>query len=128
MISTYHSTNIIGTDKKHYLTKEKIIRPQCVIDYNITMGAVGKVDQILYSLNSTRKCLKWYSNFFFHLLDLAVYNTFTLYKHQTGRNLSLAKFHSHLIKQILRQYLVDRTPKCKSIDGNPKDLPFRVIQ
>lgn len=92
MISTYHCPNMMDTNKIHYLTKEKIIKPQCIIDYNNTMGAIDKVDQILYTLNFTRKSLKWYKKFFFHLFDLAVYNTFILYNYVTGRNLSLVNF------------------------------------
>jgi len=58
MISTYHYLNMIETNKIHYLTKEKIIQLQCIIDYNNTMETVDKVDQILYTLNSIRKMLK----------------------------------------------------------------------
>lgn len=128
MISICHFPNMSDTNKIHYLTKEKIIKPQCVIDYNKTMGAVDKVDQILCNLNSTRKCLKWYKKFFFHLLDLAIYNTFILYKYVTGRNLSFSKFHLHLIKQILHKYCSNRIHECKSKGGNPNNQPFRLIQ
>ncbi|XP_017884089.1 piggyBac transposable element-derived protein 4-like [Ceratina calcarata] len=60
MISTYHCPNMIETDKINYVTKEKIVKSQCILDYNKTMGTVDKVDQVLYILNSTRKSLKYY--------------------------------------------------------------------
>ncbi|XP_043524386.1 piggyBac transposable element-derived protein 4-like [Frieseomelitta varia] len=96
MISTYHCLNTP--------TEEKIIKPQCIIDYNNTMRVVDKVDQILCTLNSTCKSLKWYKKFFFHVFDLAVYNTFILYNYVTETNLSFSKFHLYLIKQILLKY------------------------
>ncbi|XP_043524705.1 piggyBac transposable element-derived protein 4-like [Frieseomelitta varia] len=128
MISTYHCPNMIDTNKIHYQTKEKIIKPQCIIDYNKTMRAVDKVDQILYTLNYTRKGLEWYKKFFFHLFDLAVYNTFILYNCVTGRNLSFSKFHLYLIKQILRKYSSGRTHTCKSKGKSIDNEPFRLTQ
>lgn len=77
MISTYHCSNMIDTNKIHYLTEEKIIKLQCIIDYNNTMGVVDKIDQICYSLNSSRKSLKW------HIIHIFYY-----------------KFHLYLIKYI----------------------------
>ncbi|KAK1125280.1 hypothetical protein K0M31_020471 [Melipona bicolor] len=120
MISTYHCPNMINTNKIYYPTKEKIIKPQCIIDYSNTMRAVDKVDQMLYTLNSTRKNLKWYKKFFFHLFDLAVYNTFILYNYVTGRNLSFSKFHLYLIKEILLKY-----NSSKSTDNGPFRLTER---
>lgn len=128
MISTYHCPNMIDTKKIHYRTKEKIIKPQCIIDYNNTMGTVDKVDQILYSLNSTRKSVKWYKKFFFHLFDLAVYNTFILYNYVTGRNLSFSKFHLYLIKQVLQKYSSGSPHTSKSKGKSSDNEPFRLTQ
>lgn len=61
-----------------------------------------------------------------YLYTIYVYNTFTLYKYITGKNLSFPKFHLYLIEQILRKYLADR-PTHKSIGGNSNNLPFWLI-
>ena len=127
MISTYHCPNMIETDKINYVTKEKIVKPQCILDYNKTMGTVDKVDQVLHTLNSTRKSLKWYKKFFFHLFDLAVYNTFILYNYVTGRNLTFHQFHLNLIKQILRKYL-DGINGYKLRGRDTNNEPFRLTQ
>jgi len=66
----------------------------------IMIGAVDKIDMILNSVNSIKKCLKWYKQYFFHLMDLAIYNTYILYKNVFRRNLSFASFHLKLIKEI----------------------------
>jgi len=34
MISTYHYPNVIERNKIHYLSKEKITKPQYIIEYN----------------------------------------------------------------------------------------------
>jgi len=105
------------------MTKEKMIKPQYIIDYNNTMDVVDKVD-FLYILNSARKSLKWYKKVFFHLLDLAVYNTFVLYNRVTERNLFFANFHLCLIKQIFKKYHSNRTNVIKVKDKNTEDEPF----
>ncbi|XP_017792764.1 PREDICTED: piggyBac transposable element-derived protein 4-like [Habropoda laboriosa] len=35
---------------------------------------------IVNSINTVRKTLKWYKKFFFHMLDLSIYNAYILYK------------------------------------------------
>lgn len=125
MISTYHCHNMIETDKINYVTKEKIVKPQCILDYNKTMGTIDKVDQVLYTLNSTRKSFKWYKKFFVHIFDLAVYNTFILHNNVTGRNVTFHKFHLNLIKRISRKYL-DEINGYKLRGRDPNNEPFRL--
>lgn len=84
MLSTVHIARLIETEKRNYRTGLKKNKPSCVVDYNSNMGAVDKVYVILSTLNSTRKTIKWYKKFFFHLLDLAIYNAYILYQNSTG--------------------------------------------
>lgn len=128
MISAYHCPNVIDTNKIHILTKETIIKPRCIIGYNNIIGAVDKVDQILCSLNFTRRNLKWYKKFFFHLFDLAVYNIFVLFNYVTERSLSFSTFHLYLIKQILQKYSSGRTHTHKSKGKSTDNESFHLTQ
>jgi hypothetical protein len=80
------------------------MKPNCIIDYNNSMGSVDKVDMILNTINSVRKSLKWYKKYFFHLLDLGIYNSYVAYQEITGKKLSFPDFHLKLIKEILNNY------------------------
>ena len=61
-------------------------KPVCVLDYNNSIGAIDKADMVISTVNSTRKTLKWYRKFFFHLLDICVWNAYCLYKHKIQKN------------------------------------------
>ncbi|KAI4473362.1 hypothetical protein M0804_015378 [Polistes exclamans] len=102
MISTMHTAQF-----KTLITHggAKVIhKPVCVLDYNNSMGAVDKADMVISTVNSTHKSLKWYRKFFFHLVDICVWNAYCLYKHKTKQPISMAKFHLQLIKEILEKY------------------------
>lgn len=84
---------------------ERVIQKSvCVLDYNSSMGAVDKTDMVISTVNSTRNSLKWYRKFFFHLLDICVWNAYCLYKHKMKRPICMAKFQLQLIREILGKY------------------------
>ncbi|CAD1473806.1 unnamed protein product, partial [Heterotrigona itama] len=101
MLSSYHSAEY--TETKRNDVKTPILKPSVIVDYNRVMGAVDKTDMILNSINTVRKTktLKWYKKFFFHMLDLSIYNAYILYKITSKKNITLAKFHLRLIREIL---------------------------
>ncbi|CAK9834553.1 PiggyBac transposable element-derived protein 4 [Anthophora retusa] len=114
MLSTMH-TSEFGTIIKHGGTKV-IRKPVCVLDYNNSMGAVDKADMVISTVNSTRKTLKWYRKFFFHLLDICVWNAYCLYKDKMKEPISMAKFQLQLIREILGKY--HQATKRQPLTGN----------
>lgn len=102
MISSMHTTDFAIASK--YEGQCSVQKPVCVIDYNKSMGIVDKVDMVISTVNTTRKSLKWYRKFFFHLIDICVWNAYCLYKYKRGEIISMAKFHLALIKQIIKKY------------------------
>ena len=46
VLSTVHTANMSATRKVDHLTGERKIKPDCVLDYNLKMGAVDKADMI----------------------------------------------------------------------------------
>ena len=117
MLSTFHTEEFVDT-KIHYRTKEMIIKPKCVVDYNRSMGAVDKTDMIISTIHSQRKNLKWYKKYFFHLLDICIWNAYCLYKLKSGKYISMAKFHLELIRQILRRYHSSKATKDVNKSGH----------
>jgi len=57
----------------------KAIKPQIVMDYNHHMGYVDKGDRIANSYSISRCTFKWMKKLFFHLLDLAILNSYILH-------------------------------------------------
>ncbi|CAK9823997.1 PiggyBac transposable element-derived protein 4 [Anthophora retusa] len=61
MLSSAHEPKMIESGQRNYLTGVLTkLKPECVADYNIKMGSVDHVDMVLSTINSYRKCLKWY--------------------------------------------------------------------
>lgn len=76
VLSSCHSAEYVETKKSDVKTGVPILKPNVIVDYNRIMGAIDKTDMILNSINTIEKTLKWYKNFFFHILDLSIYNTY----------------------------------------------------
>jgi len=57
----------------------KAIKLQIVLDYNHHMDCVDKGDRMANSYSISRRTFKWTKKLFFHLLDLAVLNSYILH-------------------------------------------------
>ena len=60
--------------------KRDVPQPGVVANYNKYMNAVDRSDQILDTNTVHRKCLRWWRTLFFHLIDIAVVNSFILFQ------------------------------------------------
>lgn len=60
LLSTIHSTNVVLSQNVNLHTRDQIMKPECVIDYNVNMRLVDKSDAMISSVEFARKTLKWY--------------------------------------------------------------------
>lgn len=128
MLTTVHKNEIKDTGKINFTTGESIVKPSCIVDYNLKMGAVDKADMIISFSLTARKSIKWYKKFFMHLMDLAVLNAYTLFLMRTGAKPHLAKFRLELVRQIIENHATDRKNRRggrPSSDNNPLRLTER---
>ena len=60
---------------------ERLVKqPKIFKTYNMKMNAVDRSDQILSAFSTRRKCVRWWKTLFFHLIDIAVVNSFILFQ------------------------------------------------
>jgi len=59
-----------------------------VADYNRHMGHVDNVDRMANSYTASRRTGKWTKKLFFHLLDLAIVNSYILLSSCDGKKIS----------------------------------------
>ena len=63
-----------------------VYQPKTVSNYNKYMNAVDRSDQILATNNVLHKCMRWWKTLFFHLIDIAVVNSYILFKKHQAKN------------------------------------------
>lgn len=125
LLSTFHTSEIVTTDKKDPKTKEYRRKPKCVIDYNGNMGAVDRTDMLQSSIESVRKSVKWYKKVFLHIIDMTLLNAHAVYKMKTGSNIPIANFQLSLVKEIFEKYHVEK-PRHTTRKTNDEDSPLRL--
>ena len=54
-------------------------KPEIILHYNQTKGAVDTLDKLLRTYSCERKCRRWPQIFFGNLVDIAAYNAFVIY-------------------------------------------------
>jgi hypothetical protein len=79
----------------------KAINPLIVVDYNRHMGYVDKGDRMTNSYSISRRTFKWTKKLFFHLLDLAILNSYILHFSCGDEKISHRDFRFTLVRSIL---------------------------
>lgn len=123
-LSTKFGDDLINTTKLDN-NGIPIKKPTCVVNYNQCMGSIDKTDMLLSSVECVRKTCKWYKKIFFHLINLSLLNSYSIYKTVTGENLPLANFQLEVIRQMVEKY----SSKVKSPNKSRTqavDQPFRL--
>jgi hypothetical protein len=96
-------------------------KPKSVLWYNKNMGGVDYIDKQLSAYKFTRKSIKWYKKFAFHLIELTVHNSYLVYKHfHPGKKTTFKDFILALVEEILEKNRVNRKRKIQepSQDGS----------
>ena len=107
-----------------------VSQPRAISNYNKYMNAVDRSDQILATNNVNRKCMRWWKTLFFHLIDIAVVNSFLLFKeHQTKfpdnvdlhrpSHFSLSDFREEIVRQLCNLPECDVPPVLSSVKPAP---------
>lgn len=114
LMSTLHNDRAVSTrdDKK----------PEMILEYNATKGAVDTLDQLVNTYTCKRKTNRWPLIIFYNILDISAYNAFVLWtainpgwheKKLTKRRLFLEELGMSLIKYNL----VNRTHMPRTVES-----------
>ena len=60
--------------------KQQVARPEVFRDYNKNMGGVDLSDQLIGKYNVLRKVNRWWRTLFFHMIDIAVINSYIMFR------------------------------------------------
>lgn len=78
-------TTLLTDGKSTVVTDKPIVKPTCIIEYNKNMGSLDKTDMMLSSVNCLRKSVQWYKKIAFHIVNLYLLNSHTMYKNVTRK-------------------------------------------
>ena len=113
MITTIHdnatTVPIERTEKKKDKGKTKyskviVNKPSAIVDYNKYMGGVDHFDQMIKYYEFIQKSQKWTRKMIFYLIQMAIHNSFVLYKKYSSspKKLDLLGFQKSYIYQPFR--------------------------
>lgn len=105
LLSTVYDTNPVVTGKSHWQTKEPIMKPNLMHNYNKYMGGVDYNDQLLQYTAYDRRALKWWKKVAFRMLNICMTNAYILFSlwldATTGKKITHVKYRQNVIKQLL---------------------------
>ncbi|KAM3936782.1 LOW QUALITY PROTEIN: piggyBac transposable element-derived protein 4-like [Leptodactylus fuscus] len=72
LMSTMHHDNAVSDREDR--------KPDIILDYNATKGAVDTLDQVISTYTCKRKTNRWPMILFYNILDVSAYNAFVLWR------------------------------------------------
>lgn len=89
----------------------QVQQPKAIHDYNHFMNGVDRSDQLMTNNNVLRKTMKWWKTLFFHMVDIAVVNSYILFQlHRSEhpddallnrpKKYALAEYREELVRQL----------------------------
>ncbi|XP_044133452.1 piggyBac transposable element-derived protein 4-like [Bufo gargarizans] len=82
MLSTIHTEATVPVRERGSTTDKQ--KPTCILEYNKYMGGTDLSDQVLKPYEVMRKSYVWYKKLSIYLLQMAMYNSYVLYKKSGG--------------------------------------------
>lgn len=105
LLSTQHHTNSISEREDR--------KPDIILMYNSTKGAVDTVDQSVHTYSCARQTRRWPNKILFNILDVACLNSFLLWKvshpdWNRNKNFKRRLFLIELSKSLMREQMQAR--------------------
>jgi hypothetical protein len=119
-----------NTKKRGVFTELTLPQPFAIHEYNQYMNGVDRSDQMLACHNVSKKCRRWWKTLFFHLIDIAVVNSFILFQRYRAENpdvealsrsnrYAILDFREALVRQILQFEEFDDAPAFEACAPGP---------
>ena len=106
-------------------TKSNIPCHQSFVNYNMYMGGVDRGDQLRGYYKCAIKTRKWYKYLFYFLFDVAITNSYILYKHYSQNTYlkNIKSFQLQLANERIGDYCTQKHPG--RVSSSVTTLPVR---
>lgn len=102
MLSTNGNNLTTIVERKNRSGVEQVTKPTVIVDYTSKMGGVDRSDHYISSYGFVTKSLKWWRKLYFWLLEVALVNSFLLYKDYCSRNNLVTPSHKTFRKMVIK--------------------------
>lgn len=120
-------TNNMTSVPSKWPNKPPTQKPNVIIDYIKHMGGVDRSDHYISSYQFLRRTKKWYRKYFFWLLEVAIINSYLLYKSvqlkEAKKPLSHIEFRRCLVRSLVAERVTNKQTqkrKGRPIEGPPE--------
>ena len=96
-LTTAYHPSMIDIANRRQQEKRKPIE---IVNYNQNMSGVDRADQMMSYYSCPRKTIRWYKKVIFHLLDVAVWNSYYIFKEKTGSQMKFIEFREAIIRSL----------------------------
>ena len=107
MVSTDSSAKMITVPSRNSY-RQTLLKPQAVDLYNHNMNGVDKADQLTVFYPFIRKTRKWWRKLFFWLVEVAVINSYILYKKEAVHPLTLLNYRRAVVMALATDFIRSR--------------------
>lgn len=110
LISSIHSAEMKESNNVDRVKRQKIIKPNALIDYNKYMKGVDRADQYLSYYSILRKTVKWTKRLAMYIINCAFFNSNVVYNSTKTQKIRYKTF----LHDIARQWVTDEVPESSS--------------
>ena len=123
MLSTIHGSDLSASRRRDVVTDANIMKPDMVLKYNKYMGGVDRSDQMIAYTNNIVKSFKWWKKVIFHVLAVAVLDSYILFKSDNpNSNVTHRSFRKKLVNELIENNPVDNVVRV----GRPIKTPQQL--
>lgn len=97
MLSTASAAGMVQVQTAAGLVKEK---PKCVAMYNKYMGGIDISDRKIYHVSAERPSKRYWKKIFFNMIDMALLNSYELYKENTDGPISSHDYMCSVVESL----------------------------
>ena len=121
MVSTESSAQSVKVHSR--ATARRALKPKVVDEYNLSMNGVDKADQYTVYYAFVRKSRKWWRKLFSWLFEVAIVNSYILYRITATRPSSHSQFRRSVVDALAIRHMSTRPPRAPGRPRKPPRVP-----
>ncbi|KAB0805100.1 hypothetical protein PPYR_02070 [Photinus pyralis] len=125
LLSNEHQDDKVNSAEMKY-------KPDILLHYNNTKGAVDATDQMAQKYTTQRRTLRWPMVLFYHMIDIAALNAYKIWtiknpNYEIGHLDARRKFLLALGKDLAKENIINRYNKANGLNAGPKENILKVF-